>query len=116
MSETLRGAIEDNVLTLLVWSDQHANELAERVTHELFSTRAYQHIANAALAYIMQFGEPPRSHSRDLLESELRRKDSDTLLAKTIEAMERLFPELNARYAAGETRQVHSRSAEDHSD
>ena len=98
MSETLRGAIEDNVLTLLVWSDQHANELAERVTHELFSTRAYQHIANAALAYIMQFGEPPRSHSRDLLESELRRKDSDTLLAKTIEAMERLFPELNAQY------------------
>ena len=78
--------------------DQHANELAERVNTlsclargptntsptlhwRISCSLASRHAVTVATCWRASYGV----------------EDSDTLLAKTIEAMERLFPELNAR-------------------
>jgi hypothetical protein len=58
----LKGAIEDNVLCLLVRSETHAPILALRLTRELFSTRVYQEIAEAALTHLAEYGKPPGTH------------------------------------------------------
>lgn len=94
----LKGALEDNILTLLVWSEQHSPRLAIELQADLFSTRAYQRIAERAITYIEQYARPPRAHIRDLLEDELRRADEGPLLGRTLAAMEELEAELQPEY------------------
>lgn len=94
----LQGALEENVLTLLVWSDQHASRLSMELAPELFSTRAYQRIAKHAVDYIQRYGRAPRAHIRDLLEESLRRADEGQLLSRTLDAMQALEAELQPEF------------------
>jgi replicative DNA helicase len=98
----LTGSLEENVLTALCWHEAHAPALALRLRPELFSTRAYRKIAETAFDHIARYGTPPRAHLPDLLEDALRRGDEGKLLWQTIEAMQRLEPELQPDYVLGE--------------
>ena len=86
----LRGALEDNILTLLCWDETHAPGLALRLTPEIFSTRAYRKIADIACDHIGQYSLPPRSHLIDLLEDDLRKSAEGSLLRDTLARMEDL--------------------------
>ena len=44
----LAGSLEDNILTLLVHSAEHAANIAIQIAPELFSTPKYRTIAQAA--------------------------------------------------------------------
>lgn len=94
----LKGALEENVLTLLCWSEAHAHELVMRLTPDTFSTRAYKDIAKKAFEHLGHFGNPPRSHLRDLLEDKIRKGDDGKLLLQTIEAMETLNVDIQPEF------------------
>ena len=94
----LNGSLEDNILTLLCYSDIHAAAVALQTPPELFSTKEYRRIAEAAHAHLERYSTPPKNHLRDILEKQLRRGEEGILLRRTIEAMEQLAPELQAEY------------------
>lgn len=96
--DQLDGALEDNILTLLCWSDQHASTVAMKVPPDLFSTRAFQEIAVVAVDYLARYQRPPRAHLRDLLEEKLDRGDEGRFLARVVDAMDRLHEELQPDY------------------
>src|SRR5262252_6758283 len=93
VTKTLRDYLEDNVLTLLCWDEQHAPTIAMQVTADLFSTRNYQKLAKIALDHLAKYGIPPKQHIRDYLEAELRREEGRHL-RDIIGAMEGLAPTL----------------------
>lgn len=94
----LKGASEENVLTVLCWNEQHCTELARRLTAKLFSTRPYKAIVTAAIEYIIEFNEPPRDHMPDLLEARLQQGAEGKLIRLTLDEMARVAPKLNIRY------------------
>jgi hypothetical protein len=98
MINKLEGSLEENVLTMLAYSEIHAFELALQLDAEIFSTNAYRIIAEKALAHIEVYGEPPRGHLYDALEAKLRRGDEGILLKKTLDAMRELAAELQPEY------------------
>lgn len=98
----LKGALEDNVLTMLCWDKEHAGEIRTAVAPKLFSTRTYRRIAEEAAKYIDTYGQPPRAHLRDLLEAEMMRGEEGILLQKVLMDMEVLVPELQPKYVLAE--------------
>ena len=98
MPDQLIGSLEDNVLTMLVWDEHNAPNVALKVLPDLFGTRAYQKIAQSAINYMSTYGSPPRGHIRDLLETDLSRGEEGRFLSQIIDAMERLASDLQAPY------------------
>lgn len=98
----LQGALEENILTVLCWNEQHAAELTLRLKPELFSTRAYRKVAETAFEHIERFSVPPRHHLNDLLEEAMRKGEEGKLLSNVVDAMARLAPELQVDYVMGE--------------
>ena len=94
----LAGSLEDNILTLLVHSAEHAANIAIQIAPELFSTPKYRTIAQKAGDYILVYGKPPGVHMRDLLETELTRGDDGKIFARHCDDMDALIPDLNAQY------------------
>ena len=94
----LAGSLEDNILTLLVHSVEHAANIAIQIAPELFSTPKYRTIAQKAGDYILVYGKPPGVHMRDLLETELTRGDDGKIFARHCDDMDALIPDLNAQY------------------
>lgn len=88
--QLLEGSLEDNILTILVWSEMHAPVVALRVPVDLFSTRPYQKIADHAVEYLTKYNKPPGVHIRDLLEADLRRGDEGRFLEQILGAMDEL--------------------------
>ena len=98
----LQGSLEENILTTLCWSAEHASALTLELSPDLFSTRPYRRIAEVAFTYISEFARPPAAHLRDILEADLRRGEAGILLNHTLDAMETLFPELHPPYVLAE--------------
>lgn len=96
--ETLKEGTEDNVLTILCFSEQYAPAIAMRITPHIFSTRHYRKIAEHAIAHYERYQKPIGVHLRDLMEKELKRGDDGLLLASTIDDMENLHPELQGEF------------------
>jgi replicative DNA helicase len=98
----LQGATEENVLTLLAWSEQHASALTLRLEAALFSTRTYRKIAELAIAHIQRYGKPPQTHLRDMLEETLRKGEEGKLLRMTLDIMEDLHKDLQPDFVLDE--------------
>jgi len=95
----LTGSLEDNILTMLVHSAEHAANITTHIAPDLFSTPKYRTIAQRASDYISVYGVPPGVHMRDLLEKELNRGDDDgKMYARHCDDMDTLLPNLNAQY------------------
>lgn len=116
-------SLEENVLTLLCWSDQHAGIVLARITKasqsmkpllvqgrnelqvrnfDLFSTRSYKRIARIAIEYNEKYHKPPRAHLRDLMEDLLRRGDEGRLLDQILSAMDRARTDIQADFVLSE--------------
>lgn len=83
---------------MLCWDPQHAPQLVFQLTVDLFSTRTYRKIAEAAIEHLNKYGTPPRAHLRDLLEDQLRRGEEGQLLRRILDAMDGLYAELQPDY------------------
>lgn len=100
--DLLQGALEDNLLCMLCWDEEHAPTLALRLPPEIFSTRAYSRIAEQALGYMERYHRPPGVHLRDLLEGELRRGEEGRFLSQVLDAMDGLREGIQPDYVLGE--------------
>lgn len=94
----LKGALEDNILTLLCWSERHCATAVLRLSPTLFSTRVYQQIAERAFEHVRRYSAPPKGHIRDLLEDDLRKGEHSKFLGRTIDAMEELAADYQEEY------------------
>lgn len=94
----LEHSLEENALTLICFNKETAPALVVKLTPDLFSTRAYREIAECAFNYIKRHRIPPGVHLRDELEAKIRKGDEGKLIAQTIEAMERLAPDIHPAY------------------
>lgn len=94
----LQGSLEDNILTMLVHSGEHAANIALQIAPDLFSTPKYRTIAETAANYLLVYGKPPGVHIRDLLEKELSRGDDGKILSSVLNDMDTLIPNLHAQY------------------
>jgi replicative DNA helicase len=66
--EKLSGALQENILTLLVHSDDGCKIIRSAVTPRLFESAVFRTIAEHAIDYIDQFHEAPKAHIVDSLE------------------------------------------------
>jgi replicative DNA helicase len=98
VSERLAQSLEDNVLTMLCWDEDHASEILMQVPPDLFSSRNYRKIATAAADHIEVYGHPPRAHLRDVLERDLLAGENGLLLQRILSDMDTLRPEIQPAY------------------
>jgi len=102
LKETLRGANEANVLTLLCTSDDHAPRLVLEISASIFSSRSYRRIAEVAIDYVERFGRAPGPHLIDLLEPDMRRGEEGKLMERIVGDIQKLAPALQPEYVLGE--------------
>lgn len=95
----LKGALEDNVLTLLVWSDEYAPELSLRIEPSIFSTKAHRRIADHAFKHLERYGKPAKAHIRDYIEDILNKRNSEAALIEQIcAAMDELAKDIQGPF------------------
>jgi hypothetical protein len=80
MNHRMTIGLEQNVLTVLCWSDVHAGTVALQIPADLYSTREYQLIARAASRHIDKYGVPPKDHLLDILEKDIRKSGGELIL------------------------------------
>lgn len=66
--EKLSGAVQENVLTLLTFSDEFCKVIRFSITPNLFESAVFRDIATHAIDFIDQFGEAIKDHLPDSLE------------------------------------------------
>jgi replicative DNA helicase len=76
MDERLSGALQENILTLLVFDDAHCKIARAALTPQLFESSVYKEVAGVAIDCINQYGEAVKEHLPDHLEGVLKGEDS----------------------------------------
>lgn len=74
--DKLSGAIQENVLTLLAFSDEYCKLVRHALTPSLFENSIYRDIAGHAIDFIDQFGTAIKDHLPDVLEGVLKGSDA----------------------------------------
>lgn len=75
IQEKLSGTIQENILTLLCFSDDYCKTIRYAVTPNLFSSAVYREVAEHAIDFIDQFGAAIKEHLADSLENILTGSD-----------------------------------------
>lgn len=100
---TLGKSLQENVLTLLVHSEQHGKIISRMAPASLFDG-SYRIIAQRALGFWKEYDTAPAGHMSDLLDDILndpksRQRD---LMADILRMMTELAPTINTTFAIGE--------------
>lgn len=74
--ERLSGALQENILTLLCFSDEHCKLIRAAVTPHLFESSVFREVAGHAIDFIDQYGEAIKDHLPDHLEHILKGEDT----------------------------------------
>lgn len=112
--EKITGALQDNVLTALCFSDKHAVLLTEMVEVELFESSIYQRIAEVAIGYIRRYKKPPKTHLPDLLEKDIDRanKSERRVMTDVLEDLYFIYKEgFNEEYIMEQVREFYRTQA-----
>ena len=67
--EKLSGALQENILTLLVFDDAACKTVRGSLTPQLFESSVFREVAGHAINFIDQFGEAIKDHLPDSMES-----------------------------------------------
>lgn len=73
--ERISGSLQENLLTLLCFNDEHCKMARAAVTPQLFESSVFQEVAGHAIDFIDQYGEAIKDHLPDHLEGILQGKD-----------------------------------------
>jgi replicative DNA helicase len=73
--QKLSGALQENILTLLVFSDEYSSIIRNSITPNLFESAVFRDIASQAIDFIDQFGTSIKEHLPDSLEHILEGSD-----------------------------------------
>ena len=110
MADRLSKSTQENLITLLCFSEEHSKIIRNSVDLNLFEG-FYRDIAAQAILYLDQFGAPPKEHISDLFEEVLegknRRKASlfERLLSDLYESKESVNVEYTMTSLTGFVRQ-----------
>jgi len=103
MADQLAGALQENLLTLVAYNDEHCQLVRNAVDPSLFSTFVYRDIIQNIYAYIDQFHKAPKDHLPDLLEDQLAKRDQKAeVLGDILHNIHELSESLNAEYVVGQ--------------
>lgn len=95
----LSGHLQEDILTLLAFSDEHASYLTTTISPDLFKSAVYREIATRITQHIHQYKTPPKQHLVNILEDILTGEERKaSLFRRTIEQMEALSHSINAQY------------------
>lgn len=83
--ERISGALQENLLTLLCFDDDHCKIIRAAVAPSLFESAPFRDIAGMAIDFVDQFGEAIKEHLPDHLEGVL--KGDDERKAKTYQRL-----------------------------
>lgn len=83
MSDSLSLSAQENILTLLVFSETAAAVIASKVPLQFYDNKVYRQIAEKAMAYLDRYKKPAKVHIADLLDRELK-DDKGGLLETTL--------------------------------
>lgn len=99
MADKLSGSMQENLLTLLCYSQRTSFLIRNAVEVELFASPLYREIIGRVYDYLDQFKKPPGDHISDLLEDILTAKDKEAeLCARLIEAVHAQHEGVNEDY------------------
>lgn len=74
MSENFSISLQENLVTLLCFSDEYVGLIVNNISVEHFDNTYYRRIVEVAVDYYKRFNETPKNHIADLLEPELNSK------------------------------------------
>lgn len=75
MVDNISGALQENLLVLLCFSEENAVFVRHAINVDLFESAVYKEIASNAVNYIDSFNTPPKEHLPDILEHILEGSD-----------------------------------------
>lgn len=73
--ERMSGALQENILCMLCFDDEHCRIIRGAVTPQLFESAVFREVASHAIDFIDQYGEAVKDHLPDHLESILKGED-----------------------------------------
>lgn len=95
----LEGSLQDNVLTLLLFSDTGYSTVRASVDVSLFTSQVYRDIVTRAYAYIDQYNKPPKDHIADEMEDMLSKEgEHAALIAHVLRSARELTATINEHY------------------
>lgn len=101
--QKISGALQDNLLTLLCFSDKASLLVRNAVEVALFASPLYREIVGRVYDYLDQFRKPPRDHLPDLLEDLLGRGDTEAeLCGQLVHAAYEQRTLVNEEYVLGQ--------------
>lgn len=104
-SDRLPNSLQENLLTLLVHSEEHGRAVMNLVDPTLFEGD-YRVVAERAVDYWRRYGRPPGPHMADLLSDILESKHDrrERTFRDVLVEMLRLSESINAKYAVDRAR------------
>ena len=97
MSENFSNSLAENLLVLLVFSDEKAPLIINNVQLELFENVYYKNIAKKSIDFHSSFGEPPKEHIADLLENELKSSNAE-IYSRILTNIYEIKENINTKY------------------
>lgn len=79
----LGGSLQENLITMLVYSDEYASIIRNSISINLWSSH-YRIVAAKCYDYLDQFRKSPKDHISDLLEDKLMRGDGESEIFTTL--------------------------------
>jgi hypothetical protein len=101
----MSGALQQNVLLLLCFSDEHCKLIRSNVTPQLFESAPYREVAGVAIDFIDQYGEAIKEHLPDQLEHILTDEDEPRKAESYKRLLDDLFSakdEVNGEYVVSQ--------------
>ena len=106
MTDALPDALQENLLTLLLFDDDGAALVRNTIAPDLYTSRIVRVIAQRAYAYIDQYQKAPRDHIADELEDILIQENPEAdLISRTLSAAQQLSETINREYVLGKLSQ-----------
>lgn len=102
--QRLSGALQENILTVLCFSDEFARIVRHAVRPQLFESSVFREVAGIAIDFIDQYGEPVKDHLADHLESILQGDDQRKASSyrRLLENLELAREAVNGKYVVTE--------------
>lgn len=100
MANNLTPSMQENLLAVLCFDEQHFALVRNAVEPALFSSSIYRDVAVRVHEFIDQFNKPPKDHLADLVDDVLNGKDKPRaeLYEQLIRGVRDLAPRLNKEY------------------
>jgi replicative DNA helicase len=96
--DALTGALQENVLTLVCYSDENCQLVRHAVPSSLFSTFLYRDVVDRVYDYIDKFKKAPGDHLPDILEDLLESKKEGPNVEALVFSIKQLSENLNTKY------------------